>query len=265
MPLHTLGSTAHYDVAPYYPEERLATFAHEAFVHPVLDRRRFIGKMLGKIGDPAALLDRHQYRDIMTDDVFAAALPHIHHALWVAGRDDACGRVVATMRRIGDPAYLHLHGLDGHNLALGRPALQSSTSEWSLRPDEAAGAVTGPVSGRYRFHTREEAQPWWMVDLQSPQPVALIRVFNRMDVAARANGLNVFVSIDGVRWDRVGGHEDELPFGGADGNPLVVAVDRVAKFVLLRLPGVESLHLDQVQVLGPPSAADQPNASDEPI
>jgi hypothetical protein len=138
--------------------------------------------------------------------------------------------------------------LDGTNLARGKPAAQSSHSEWSLRPDEPSGAVTGPVSGRYRFHTELEARPWWMVDLLSRQYVATVRVFNRMDIPVRANGLQVFVSGTGREWWLAGSHHGETPFGGADGNPLDVEVDREIRFVRVELPGTGMLHLDQVQV-----------------
>ena len=56
------------------------------------------------------------------------------------------------------------------NLALNRPALQSSTSIWSWHEDaalDAAGGNNGQVTGFYSFHTDFEHQPWWMVDLRS--------------------------------------------------------------------------------------------------
>ncbi|MGZ5436924.1 MAG: hypothetical protein ACXW3F_12775, partial [Pyrinomonadaceae bacterium] len=50
------------------------------------------------------------------------------------------------------------------NLALTRPARQSSTSQWS-QPNDAKGAVDGNVSGGFGFHTESQQNPWWQVDL----------------------------------------------------------------------------------------------------
>ncbi|MDT9340534.1 FkbM family methyltransferase [Trichodesmium erythraeum 21-75] len=52
------------------------------------------------------------------------------------------------------------------NLALHKPALQSSLSRWS-KPDDAQGAVNGTKTGKYGFCTKREANPWWQVDLLS--------------------------------------------------------------------------------------------------
>jgi hypothetical protein len=88
-----------------------------------------------------------------------------------------------------------------------------------------------------------------MVDLATPQPVRLVRIFNRMDIASRANGLELYVSSDGRHWDMAGHHAGDAPFGGADGNPLEIEVDHTIRFVRLELPREGILHLDQVQVL----------------
>ncbi|MBS0641519.1 MAG: hypothetical protein JSS43_16760 [Proteobacteria bacterium] len=250
VPLSQLGSAVHFSTAPYYPEERLAAFAQEDFVHPVLDEDRFLERMFRAVPIAEEVLDHPPYRDILTDRLRAAAMPRIHHAAWSAGRTAVCQRVLEEMRRVPDSGYLRLHGLDGANIALGKPAAQSSVSEWSLRPDESGGPVTGPVTGCHTFHTQQEERPWWMVDLLSRQPVQTIRVFNRMDIPSRANGLEAYVSADGRQWDLAGTHQGE-PFGGADGRPLSIPVNRAIRFVRLELPGVGILHLDQVQVLKP--------------
>jgi F5/8 type C domain len=250
MRLNELGSTACYDTAPPRPEESLPDLTGEAFIHPVLDAQRFLRNIVACTPDPIALLDpSHPYRALLTGDAFLHALPYIHHTLWRTRDDQGRRRVVAIMRQSTDAAYLRLHGLDGNNLALGKPATQSSNGEWSLRPDEANGAVTGPVSGHFTFHTAAEERPWWTVDLLANQLVGLVRVFNRMDIAWRANVLEVLVSTDGSRWDRAGHHTGGGPFGGADGNPLEIAVNRSVRFVRLEIPRHDILHLDQVQVL----------------
>ncbi len=251
VPLDKLGSTKCYDTTPPRPEEMLPALAHEAFVHPVLDRARFVVNLLRDTPNPLDLLNAHHpHHGLLGAEGNADVLPHLHHRLYVAGDDEGCRGMIARMRERADPAYLRLHGLDGGNLALGKPAMQSSTSEWSLRPDEANGAVMGPVTGQFTFHTALEDRPWWMVDLQAPQPVGRVRIFNRVDIlTVRANGLELYVSADGRHWGLAGRHEGTAPFGGADGHPLEFDVDRTVRFVRVEVPRKTNLHLDQVQVL----------------
>lgn len=84
------------------------------------------------------------------------------------------------------------------NLALNRPAKQSSTSQWS-HPDDAQGAVDGNVSGGYGFHTASEPTPWWQVDLGAVRALTEIRIFNRRDCCSeRARTLQVLLSNDGA-------------------------------------------------------------------
>lgn len=68
----------------------------------------------------------------------------------------------------------------GGNLARGRPASQSSTSQWS-HAEDPQGAVDGAITGGFGFHTNAEANSWWQVDLGTFLPVGEVRVFNRLD------------------------------------------------------------------------------------
>ena len=55
------------------------------------------------------------------------------------------------------------------NLALNKPALQSSTSRWSrsrFPEQDARGANNGIISREEGFHTAHERNPWWQVDLE---------------------------------------------------------------------------------------------------
>lgn len=88
-----------------------------------------------------------------------------------------------------------------------------------------------------------------MVDLGAIHPVSQVRIFNRLAFPLRANGLEVYVSRDGRNWDLAGCHRGDTPFGGSDGYPLDVTVDRAIRFVRVELPDKGVLHLDQVQVL----------------
>lgn len=149
----------------------------------------------------------------------------------------------------------------GPNLALGKPATQSSVTLWSreLTPEaDAAGAVVGSVTGFYSFHTdADEPGPWWMVDLGATHEVMEVRAFNYLSnpgLAARCAHLIISFSCDAENWVVIYRHAGRPIFGGADGNPLVVRPDglRATRFVRLSLELANYLHLDEVQVFGRP-------------
>ena len=136
----------------------------------------------------------------------------------------------------------------GRNAALNRPTAQSSLSEWS-HDNDAGGAVDGQKTGSYGFHTQNEPNPWWMVDLGGVIPLRQIRVFNRLDCCPeRANTLQIYLSPDNTNWQLVYAHPG-TPFGGSDGHPLVVDLrGHSGRYVMLRLAETTYLHLDEVEI-----------------
>jgi len=155
--------------------------------------------------------------------------------------------------RYGDAFYLR----DGNrapppirsvNLALGKPASQSSFSVWS-KPDDAQGGNNGKRTGLFGFHTDIEPSPWWQVDLERVRPIQEIRVFNRVDVCSeRAQTMTISVSTDGRHWQQI--HDQSgRRFGGIDGRPLRVFPQRIeAQFVRLQLHETQYFHLDEVEI-----------------
>lgn len=138
------------------------------------------------------------------------------------------------------------------NLALNRPAYQSSTSGWS-KANDAQGAVDGQKNGGYGFHTNIEARPWWQVDLQQVATLCEIRVFNRLGEACRARSLQVLVSNDGQNWYAVYSPAAGSCFGGTDGKPLVIGLAGrgiAARYVRLQLNETTYFHLDEVEIYG---------------
>jgi hypothetical protein len=143
------------------------------------------------------------------------------------------------------------------NVALGKPALQSSVSEWSHGADvaaDAAGAVNGRITGAYQFHTDRETAPWWRVDLLALHHLTEIRLFNRVDqphFRQRLGQFRVDVSLDGTDWTAIytgdGGN-----VGGADGDPLILRPNGglPARYVRITALQPTVLHLDQVGVYG---------------
>lgn len=183
--------------------------------------------------------------------------------------------ICAVLRRTnGDPFVTPMQGAFAHhdiglatkivdrpaerrrNLALGRPASQSSVSTWSWgnTPEEdACGACNGNITGSYAFHTDIEDEPWWMVDLGADTVISEVVVYNRIDQSRstdKAASLMIAVSDGGDAWRTVYARDQRESFGGADDKPLRVAFSQpiVGRYVRLSLPGRTVLHLDEVEV-----------------
>ena len=96
----------------------------------------------------------------------------------------------------------------GKNIALGRPATQSTSTNGGL----AHRAVDGDRSGVYDAgsvtHTDEQPDPWWEVDLGRPGIVEQVSLWNRTDCCQeRLDGLRVLL-LDADRnvvWQERGG------------------------------------------------------------
>jgi FkbM family methyltransferase len=144
------------------------------------------------------------------------------------------------------------------NLALGKPANQSSLSEWSRGSTtevDAAGAVNGIITGRFQFHTAEEQDPWWCVDLVEVNDITEIRIFNRCEaesLAARLLPFSVFISVDGRNWSKVYSQTDGSPPGAGNRKPLILELSPpvAGRRVKVQRHGRGFLHLDQVEVYG---------------
>ena len=130
--------------------------------------------------------------------------------------------------------------------------------------EDAAGACDGIKDGKYGFHTGQEANPWWQVDLGSVQPLSKVAVYNRLDYAPglhNADKLVLLTSPDGKTWTQVYDNEGKH-FGGVSGaKPLEVtfAADKVqARYVRLKIPSEAPIyfHLDEVEVYGLADAKD---------
>jgi hypothetical protein len=156
--------------------------------------------------------------------------------------------------RYGDAFFLReqparsIPSAPGPNIALGKPASQSSLSSWSS-PEGAQGGNNGTRTGFFGFHTAHEQNPWWQVDLEANTQLNEIRIYNRLDNCRwRARYLQVLVSSDAKTWDKLhdqAGHR----FGGIDGKPLIIPVkSTTARYVRLQLPGSEELHLDEIEI-----------------
>jgi hypothetical protein len=148
-------------------------------------------------------------------------------------------------------------------ISLQKSATQSSVSQWSCEPTvtgDASRAISGIHTGTYSFHTAKEDGPWWSIDLGTICDIREIRLFNRMDhieLARRAGRFELKASDDGEAWKTVFQKDDDIVFGGVDGNPFVFSPNRplVSRHIRLQLIGVQYLHLDQIEVYGIPGGS----------
>jgi hypothetical protein len=127
----------------------------------------------------------------------------------------------------------------------------SSTNNGRVTPEEdAAGGCDGIITGQWGFHTENQQEPWWQVDLGGPIPIDRLRIYNRCDnTAPRASRLIVLLSRDGKSWIRAYQHDGTTFHGKPDGKPLVVSLAGAkARYVRLQLPGKSYFHLDEVEV-----------------
>ena len=122
--------------------------------------------------------------------------------------------------------------------------------------DDAAGAVDGVKDGKWGFHTANEREPWWQVDLGRARPLGRMAVYNRCDATAGRNArLIVLLGDDGKTWRRVYQHDGKTFYGQTDKKPLVIEMTgRKARFVRIQLPGTSYFHLDEVEIYAPDDA-----------
>ena len=155
------------------------------------------------------------------------------------------------------------------NLACGKSATQSSISPWSrgTTPEQdAANAVNGDPTKDCAFHTAEDLNPWWMVDLGAPARLAFIRIFNREApplIQWRAAPLVVEGSLTGEDWDLLFETARDSYFSGYSGRqPLMRQIEHPAPVRLVRIsiPRREFLHLSEVEIYGVSSSRAWPSA-----
>ncbi|MGL4943493.1 MAG: discoidin domain-containing protein [Thermoguttaceae bacterium] len=130
-------------------------------------------------------------------------------------------------------------------------AANTHEGEAVTREDDAAGAVDGVANGEWGFHTENEPNPWWEVDLGERVTLGTLRVFNRCDqFGQRNNSLIVLVSDDHENWAEIWRNDGKTFGGGKDNAPLEVVFgeDVAARFVRLTLPTTSYFHLDEVEV-----------------
>jgi hypothetical protein len=140
------------------------------------------------------------------------------------------------------------------NLALGKPAAQSSTLYTS-----AAAAVDGNRDGNFAnasvTHTSNTFEPWWQVDLGSSQNLDSIKLWNRTDCCSdRLSNFYVlvsdqpFVSTDLMTTLGQAGVSGYYTPGQA-GPMIAINVGRAGRYIRVQLAGTNFLSLAEVEVM----------------
>jgi hypothetical protein len=116
---------------------------------------------------------------------------------------------------------------------------------------DAIGACDGIKDGKWGFHTENEDDPWWQIDLVESAPLDRIILYNRCDLAERNSRIRVLVSDDMKSFRQAYQHDGTTFLGYTDKKPLVVKLSGVhARYVRLQLPGRSYFHLDEVEIYG---------------
>lgn len=136
--------------------------------------------------------------------------------------------------------------------AVWQAELARARAQQGILPEEdAAGAVDGNVSGRFSFHTGQDENPFWQVDLGDVHDLASVAVYN-LHVPQRLAGFKLLLSDDGAQWREVYQHDNTAPVGEGQGEPFIVPlVDQRGRMVRIQVPGRMWMHLAEVQVFAP--------------
>ena len=144
------------------------------------------------------------------------------------------------------------------DLAYGKPALTSSASRWSRFSDaarDAAGANSETLPADFGFHTQDEKDPWWMVDLLAEHAVDEVAIVNRKAFGDRCAHFVVESSTDHDTWTTRFAKRDGETISATAAAPWRVrfATPFRARYLRVRMLGEGMLHLRRVQVFGRPA------------
>ncbi|VVM18578.1 hypothetical protein BSPWISOXPB_1629 [uncultured Gammaproteobacteria bacterium] len=144
-------------------------------------------------------------------------------------------------------------GVGDINLALGKPATESSTYTYSI-PVAASYAVDGNTDGKFLngsvTHTNYEQGAWWQVDLGGQKNIKQIIIYNRTDCCAnRLSNYQVSIS-DKADFST---HIYQQDFHVAPNPKKIIQLDASGKqgrYVRIQLLDKDYLSLAEVQVMG---------------
>jgi hypothetical protein len=172
-------------------------------------------------------------------------------------------RMQVFYRHLGDLKLRYMSAPAVTNLALNKPATQSS----DLFGGVASRAVDGNTNGSYPqnsvTHTGFNAQAWWQVDIEASGHINTVRVWNRTDGGAERVA-NFYVLVSDVPFASTDLNATLAQHGvsayhtaGVAGRPTSINVGRSGRYVRVQLVGSNWLNLAEVEVRGSSTAHSQ--------
>ena len=157
-----------------------------------------------------------------------------------------------SIRTWGDPRYGGAYA-SGYNLALGKPATESSTYPYSILV-AASYAVDGNTDGEFlngsTTHTNIEQGAWWQVDLGSKKNINEIIIYNRIDCCTnRLSNYQVSIS-DKADFSTHTYQQDFHVAPNPKTNIKLDAPGKQGRYVRIQLLDKNYLSLAEVQVIG---------------
>ena len=157
-----------------------------------------------------------------------------------------------SIRTWGNPEYGGAYAT-GYNLALGKPATESSTYPYSILV-AASYAVDGNTDGEFlngsTTHTNIEQGAWWQVDLGSKKNINEIIIYNRIDCCAnRLSNYQVSIS-DKADFSTHTYQQDFHVAPNPKTNIKLDAPGKQGRYVRIQLLDKNYLSLAEVQVIG---------------
>lgn len=127
----------------------------------------------------------------------------------------------------------------------GKDAVQSSLSPYSYNDHESSRALRHLPSGKFSFHTEEEDNPFWEVDLSYSYSCVNIYIFDRPDVN-RSEFLSVSVGETQDTMRTIFQNNNGIRVGTIFSAPLVLKNIQNVRYVRVNIEGKGMLHLDSV-------------------
>ena len=158
-----------------------------------------------------------------------------------------------------DTATVAVNVTDGatlQNVALNKPANQSSTLLGTTGADKVVdGNTDGTFGGGSINVTKNQANAWWQVDLESLHTIETIRIFNRTDAGSDwLSDYDVIVSTTSLGNGVV--DVNNLPAGATNfhqvaqaGSPTELSVNTSGRYVRVQLRNTNYLNMGEVEVL----------------
>jgi hypothetical protein len=222
-----------------------------SLVHPVLGGKRFIAALLAMHPPRNFFQEGSELRERLLSQIpFEDIVEPMRRAL--ASRRDHAG--VTLLYEEAEEHGWGARPVSG-DVAFCKPAMTSSVSRWSRYQDreyDACGANGEPIHDDYGFHTEQEADPWWMVDLLRKHEVEEVAIVNRRNEPQRFRSFRIETSIDGRAWTARFTQGDPADVSSDIESPRRVRFEDAvpARYVRIVLLGKGPLHLRRVQVFG---------------